>query len=260
MTRKSAVLGAANLAQFVTATAGRNGTVQSVHGGLVVASPIDVVNGYVNALIPTEVDAIGADVAQMLDEATAFFHEQSRSFVVWALESSAELVGELIVRGAERGDGSAPAMVARQRVTAGDSELTVRTVEGVADRVVFGDLVERGYDKPGLGWLHEHHGSYDAGGTTWAIVSDGDVPLGVAGGFFDPSNSDTGGIYYVATPPENRGRGAGAAVTAWMTNHLFYAGASSVVLQSSEAGFPIYKRLGFESYDSYVRFTISHGA
>ncbi len=257
MATKPAVIGAQNLAQFVAATAGRNGATQEVRGGVVVASPIDVVNGYVNALIPTEPEADNSGVVQLLDEATAFFAAQSRSFVVWALESSTNLIHELTRRCSAAPEALSPAMIVRQRIASIESELNVRIVDGPSDRAVFGELVERGYDKPGLGWLHDHHGSYTATGATWAIVSDGDTPLGVAGGFFDPSRSETGGIYYVATPPENRGRGAAAVVTAWVTNHLFYAGATSVVLQASPLGFPLYQRLGFETYDHYARFTIA---
>jgi predicted GNAT family acetyltransferase len=84
-------------------------------------------------------------------------------------------------------------------------------------------------------------------------VFDGPDPVGVACGYLD---DETGGIYYVATPPEHRGRGVAAAATAWVTNWLLARGARIVILQSSESGFGVYQRLGFDVYDTYQRFEV----
>ena len=43
----------ANLAALVAATSGRRGTVDTIPGGVVVASPVAVANGYVNAAFRT---------------------------------------------------------------------------------------------------------------------------------------------------------------------------------------------------------------
>ncbi|HMS54370.1 MAG TPA: hypothetical protein PKA27_03125 [Fimbriimonadaceae bacterium] len=51
------------------------------------------------------------------------------------------------------------------------------------------------------------------------------------------------GIYCVATIPEERGKGLGALVTA---EPLRRSGYKVGVLQSSEMGYPVYQRLGFE--------------
>lgn len=51
------------------------------------------------------------------------------------------------------------------------------------------------------------------------------------------------GIYCVATIPEERGKGLGALVTA---EPLRRSGYQVGVLQSSEMGYPVYQRLGFE--------------
>ncbi len=60
----------------------------------------------------------------------------------------------------------------------------------------------------------------------------------------------------MATPPEFRGQGFAAMVTAVATDHLFDLGAKQVVLQASALGYGVYKRLGFRVYDRYQRFTI----
>lgn len=56
----------------------------------------------------------------------------------------------------------------------------------------------------------------------------------------------TVGIFNVATPIDYRGRGYGAAVTAAAARGGFEDGAELAWLQSSELGFPVYRKLGFE--------------
>jgi len=55
------------------------------------------------------------------------------------------------------------------------------------------------------------------------------------------------GIFNVATPAEERGRGYGAAVTSRAAADGFAAGARTAWLQASGMGFGIYRRLGFET-------------
>jgi len=52
-------------------------------------------------------------------------------------------------------------------------------------------------------------------------------------------------IGWVATIPEARRRGLGAAVTGRAVEHAFDQGAELVVLESSPSGRPVYERLGF---------------
>ena len=63
---------------------------------------------------------------------------------------------------------------------------------------------------------------------------------------------DTVGIFNVATPPEHRGRGYGAALTAAAVLEGFTAGADLAWLQSSPLGLPVYRRLGFREVETYV--------
>lgn len=56
------------------------------------------------------------------------------------------------------------------------------------------------------------------------------------------------GIYCVATRPSHRGKGLGAYVTAEPLHRAKAEGWDTGILQASEAGFPIYKKLGFEEY------------
>jgi GNAT superfamily N-acetyltransferase len=64
------------------------------------------------------------------------------------------------------------------------------------------------------------------------------------------------GIYSVATYPEFRNRGLGAAVTVAALQAGREAGCRTAILQSSKAGFQIYERLGFAECGSHARYNI----
>lgn len=58
-------------------------------------------------------------------------------------------------------------------------------------------------------------------------------------------------IYNVATVPESRGRGLGTLATRLAMRHGIERGAETAVLEASEMGYPIYRRLGFEEIGRY---------
>src|ERR671936_618421 len=63
---------------------------------------------------------------------------------------------------------------------------------------------------------------------------------------------DTVGIFNVATPPEHRGRGYGAALTAQAALAGFANGVELAWLGSSAMGLSVYRRLGFREVETYV--------
>ena len=66
---------------------------------------------------------------------------------------------------------------------------------------------------------------------------------------------DVTGVFNVATLPEYRGRGYGAALTAHVVRDGFDGGATLAYLQSSEMGHSVYRRLGFRDVEEYVLLT-----
>jgi ribosomal protein S18 acetylase RimI-like enzyme len=62
----------------------------------------------------------------------------------------------------------------------------------------------------------------------------------------------TVGVYNIATVPEARGRGCGAAMTRRIMADGEAAGCDVAILQSSEMGYPIYERLGFRTVVEYM--------
>jgi hypothetical protein len=59
------------------------------------------------------------------------------------------------------------------------------------------------------------------------------------------------GIFNVATPPADRGRGYGTALTARAVTDGLSAGAMWSWLQSSPPGYPVYEQLGFRPVESW---------
>ncbi len=243
-------MGALNLSEFVRSTAGRIGSSQEIRGGIVVAGPVPVANGYVNAAIPTDTSIAPAD---FFDDACTFFAQLDRPFVLWTPTSAPSFSGEAVRRNLVADKDPSPAMYTQVPVPI-EVDLRIHLVDDEDSAEIFGDLCERGYNKPGMAWLLAHQQGYSAPGTSWYIAFDGDVAVSAACGFL---SGETGGIYSVATPSESRGRGFAATVTAIATNNLFGQGATSVVLQASKLGFGVYERLGFRIYDHYERFTFA---
>ncbi|MFN8545480.1 MAG: GNAT family N-acetyltransferase [Candidatus Binatia bacterium] len=60
-----------------------------------------------------------------------------------------------------------------------------------------------------------------------------------------------GGVYWVGTLPEGRGRGLAELVTRAATNAAFDLGARMVTLQASVMGEPIYRRMGYVEVTRY---------
>jgi ribosomal protein S18 acetylase RimI-like enzyme len=60
------------------------------------------------------------------------------------------------------------------------------------------------------------------------------------------------GVFNIATPPESRRRGHGAALTARIVEIAFTTGVTSAWLQSSAKGFAIYEALGFRTFEEWT--------
>lgn len=84
-----------------------------------------------------------------------------------------------------------------------------------------------------------------------ALASDGGIDSAAALALFSHSIA---GLYWVGTLPRARNRGLAAACVQFLTNHAFELGARAVVLQASEAGAPLYRRLGFEEFTQYPMY------
>ena len=62
------------------------------------------------------------------------------------------------------------------------------------------------------------------------------------------------GIYQVTCLPEARGRGIGTAVTFAAMDEARRRGYASAILQASDLGHPVYRRLGFRDYGRLTEY------
>ncbi|MGB5820685.1 MAG: GNAT family N-acetyltransferase [Saonia sp.] len=69
-----------------------------------------------------------------------------------------------------------------------------------------------------------------------------------------PSDKDTIGIYGLATLEDARGKGIGSSLMTLALNKAKALNYKNVVLQASEDGIGIYKKLGFKSHTTYREF------
>ncbi|HWW55115.1 MAG TPA: GNAT family N-acetyltransferase [Acidimicrobiales bacterium] len=82
-----------------------------------------------------------------------------------------------------------------------------------------------------------------AGPTVHAVVARADGrPVAAA---MVVLSGDVAGIQLVGTVPGARGRGLGELCTRWAANAGFASGAGAVVLEASDMGEPLYRRMGF---------------
>lgn len=88
--------------------------------------------------------------------------------------------------------------------------------------------------------------------TSWYVGRVGDAIVSTAVGV---TVDGATGVFNVATPPEHRGRGYGAALTSRVARDGFRAGSRFAFLQSSEIGHSVYRRLGFRDVEQYVLST-----
>lgn len=122
-------------------------------------------------------------------------------------------------------------------------ELGIREVTTPAALAAYGDAAFTGFGYPPLAaglFLHEHllslsHFRLYAGVVDGAVVA---TSMLVATGA-------VAGIYWVATRPEQRGRGYGEALTWAAIAGGEALGCRLAFLVASKAGFPVYARMGF---------------
>jgi GNAT superfamily N-acetyltransferase len=74
------------------------------------------------------------------------------------------------------------------------------------------------------------------------------------------TSGTTAGIYNVATPAEFRGKGYGEALTWAAVAEGARRGCTHSILQASDSGYPIYRRMGFADIGRYVQLAGPPGA
>ena len=194
---------------------------------------------------------------EVLNRARGFFSDRSSGYCVWiAAHADADLERRAIgagypsisVTGAPRlaldhpiGPAVAPRDVTLDEVTDDDGRLDYLavTVDAYADSFLPRDAAEAQLS------------TMDAvrGPDVRAVVArQRGLPVGAA---MVVASGAVAGIQLVGTIPGARGQGIGELCTRWAVGTGFDLGATAIVLEASEAGEPLYLRLGFVEVSRY---------
>lgn len=210
------------------------------------ALPISFLNGCI-VVEP----AIPADLSAAID----WLDERGYPYEIWIREG---LVGDasadLPARGFEQRPWLMPGMAIRPRPEPPSPAdgITVRQVRdeaGLEEHI--GLMRESGVPEKAARAMYARSFATDPDVRIFTAYLDG-RPVGNS---IAIRTGAVAGVYAVGTRPEARRRGVGTAVT-WAAVCAGHAwGCSTVVLQSSEMGFPVYTAMGFEVI---VRYAVFH--
>jgi hypothetical protein len=201
--------------------------------------PVPAFNGVWSAARTVDVDQVLA-AADRFGTGELPWNVQLRPGYPDALDE--ELAGRGLVVTAD-----IPFMVLTDLAAVPDSALPVRAMESFRDLDATLGLLEQGFGMPPemtRGALPMRM-LFAPGTTTWLLSREGkDVSTALQ--MIDGAHC---GVFNVATPEEERGKGYGAAVTAHAVASSFAGGASCAYLQSSPLGRSVYERIGFRTVE-----------
>lgn len=202
-------------------------------------------NGMLSTLPPA------ADASQIISETVNYFQAHNVANFTWWLAPHLELTDwsqQLLAYGFQY-DNSTPGMAidlaALPQPT--QSSLTIRRVEGQHMLAEWIDVMMRGFG-----------GTAEMASGFLAVFEDlgtdlpfrhylgylNDKPVGCATLYL---GAGVAGIYSVTTVPEARGQGVGAAMTLAPLYEARDMGYRAGILQSSDMGYGVYQRLGFQT-------------
>jgi ribosomal protein S18 acetylase RimI-like enzyme len=208
---------------------------------------------YANALLPLE--ALSAD--ELFEHAGRFFDD--RRYVLWTQVHRDQAVIEAAREKEYVPLGDTPGMLIETRVSPGESPSGL-SVEEISTRDQLAELLhvcQEAYAEAGLpaeigAKLFASAGAVLDGRATLALARFEGKAIAAALSLVTPDNG-LGGVYWVATLPAARRKGAADAVTRHVTNAAFDRGARVVTLQASRKGEPIYRRMGYREVVRYER-------
>ena len=199
-----------------------------------------------------------ADPAAVLGRADDFFRRAGRGYGFWIVGSrDARMVSHLREAGfAQFADD--PHMIASVSELPPLQQVGGRlaTVTTEADRRSFVECASESFHDLGVApaiWrsVYPSLESVRQDDVVTVVATDGTRPVAAAMGYLDRGVCE---IIHVGTVPAARGRGLGAAVTTFVAAQAAERGVKHAVLQSTEMGRAVYRRLGFREIDRYQLF------
>lgn len=194
----------------------------------------------------------------LLDRARAFFAERADGFAIRTrMHSDADLIAHC--RALQLpcvGESAGLAIEAPLAEEALPPGVVVRSVTGIDRARAFADVCVRSYATIGL--------PTTTGQRMFTLAERLLAPhLHAVVAYMEGAPSAAamvlmshriGGVYWVGTVPDARGRGLARHVTRAVGNWAFDHGAQAVVLQASTQGDPVYRALGYREFTRYPWF------
>lgn len=195
--------------------------------------------------------------AVTLQRAEAFFADRARGFSIWIADhADAELEAAALAAGyAEIPGAGAPRMLLDRPIAPPDpppaialdevrddgdvADYLAVTIEAYADSFLPPDAAQALVS--GVPALCAPHARA-------VVARERDAPVAAA---MSVTDGDMASIQLVGTVPAARGRGLAELVTRWAVQAARECGAATVVLEASEQGRPVYRRMGFVEVSSY---------
>jgi ribosomal protein S18 acetylase RimI-like enzyme len=211
--------------------------------------------GYNNAAMALGTEP-PAEPSALIAEAERFFTERGRGYTLWTRE---HLDGALAEQAQAAGLHPVPSMPgmlldAPVREREAPSGARIELLRDPAQVTDFAEVSARAYAAMGLPpdlcrrmfsmptrVLRPH--------VLMAVAYRDDAPVAAAQAIL---SQGIAGVYWVGTVPEARKTGLGEACTRAVGNAAFERGATCVVLQASEQGEPIYRRMGYREITRYA--------
>ncbi|MBX9601526.1 MAG: GNAT family N-acetyltransferase [Bryobacteraceae bacterium] len=206
------------------------------------------------------VEAGTVELVERLNQAAAYFARRATPWSVWLCEqwvasvTPAEVSAEFALRGF-RQINHPPAMIA-ERLSEPVRPLPpieARRVDDGATRLAFATICSTCFDIPfrTAARFYEGERSWQFGYHGFVGYADGAPVCAMA----TVMTEEAIGVYSLGTLPEHRKRGYGEALMRKVLAEIVRReGERPTVLQSSESGYPLYRRMGYRRVGSYRVF------
>ncbi|WP_425447411.1 GNAT family N-acetyltransferase [Dethiothermospora halolimnae] len=215
---------------------------------------VDNKDGHINGVLCF--DQCGEDVIRKADE---FFKPINRDYVFWIRDHGDNKLERILKdKGykAKREPGSA-GMIIKEKINAVSipKGFEIKRVTNSKEVKDFALVTKKSFEKPDI--VTEAMFSSDdiliSPNTRAFVIYEDNRPVSAV---TMTLSQEVAGIYWVGTIEEARGKGLGSYITQVSTNKAFDLGTKAVVLQASEAGERVYKKLGYETITRYRWYPI----
>jgi GNAT superfamily N-acetyltransferase len=199
------------------------------------------------------VGASPPDPQQVVNESIRFFGERGLSWLLWVRDGVSPATLEAGRAAGLRDAGGPPAMglATIRPAPSPPAELTIDIATTAADVADHASMLRDGFGMPQefVDRLIQPP-LLDQSSMAVFVGRVDDAPVSCS---LLSMTDATAGVYNVATPAAFRGKGYGEALTWAAVSEGARRGCTNAILQASEAGYPIYRRMGFVDLGRYVQ-------